>query len=250
LVLSDALGSLVYPMAAAAEIVEIPRDYRRVLDHGFVRLDGALADDLSVVNAARVSFAKRREEMDHADEGLIRFLMRERHGTPFEHNSFRFHVRCPLFVAREWFRHRIGSFNEFSMRYAKASDEFYVPEVEDVRSQVGKPGAYTFEQVDAELAAATRDELRSVYEHAYSTYESLVERGVAREVARCVLPVGAYTEFFWTVNARALMNFISLRAAEAAQREIRVYAEAVETFLADRMPSTFAAFLANDRVAP
>jgi thymidylate synthase (FAD) len=237
-------------MALAAEIVEIPKDYRRVLDHGFVRLDGALADDLSVVNAARVSFARRREEMDQADEGLIRFLMRERHGTPFEHNVFRFHVRCPLFVAREWFRHRIGSFNEFSMRYAKATDDFYVPEVEDVRSQVGKPGAYTFEQVDPELAEATRDELRSVYEHAYSTYESLVERGVAREVARCVLPVGAYTEFYWTVNARALMNFISLRAAEAAQREIRVYAEAVETFLAGRMPSTFAAFLANDRVAP
>jgi thymidylate synthase (FAD) len=237
-------------MAVAAEIVEIPRDYRRVLDHGFVRLDGALADDLSVVNAARVSFARRREEMDQADEGLIRFLMRERHGTPFEHNTFRFHVRCPLFVAREWFRHRIGSFNEFSMRYAKATDDFYVPEVEDVRSQVGKPGAYTFEQVDPELAAATREELRAVYEHAYSTYESLVERGVAREVARCVLPVGAYTEFYWTVNARALMNFISLRAAEAAQREIRVYAEAVETFLADRMPATFEAFLANDRVAP
>ena len=87
--------------------------------------------------------------MDDSDEGLIRFLMRDRHGTPFEHNAFRFHIRCPIFVAREWFRHRIGSFNEFSMRYAKATDDFYVPEPEDVRTQVGKPGAYSFEPVDA-----------------------------------------------------------------------------------------------------
>ena len=92
-----------------------------------------MADDLSVVNGARVSFARRKEEMDESDGGLIRFLMRERHGTPFEHNAFRFHVRCPIFVAREWFRHRVGSFNEFSMRYARASDEFYVPDAEDVR---------------------------------------------------------------------------------------------------------------------
>src|SRR4051812_20293988 len=143
-------------MALAAEAAEVEQDYRHVLDHGFVRLDGALADDLSVVNAARVSFARRKECMDEADEGLIRFLMRERHGTPFEHNSFRFHVRCPIFITREWFRHRVGSFNEFSMRYAKATDDFYVPAVEDVRTQVGKPGAYTFEQVDIDLAEATR----------------------------------------------------------------------------------------------
>jgi thymidylate synthase (FAD) len=221
-----------------------------VLDHGFVRLDAAMADDLSVVNAARVSFARRREEMDAADEGLIRFLMRERHGTPFEHNAFRFHVRCPIFVAREWFRHRVGSFNEFSMRYAKATDEFYVPAEEDVRSQVGKPGAYSFERVDDELAERTRDELRRVYDTAYEVYERLTEEGVARELARAVLPVGAYTEFFWTVNARALMNFVSLRAAETAQREIRRYAEACETFLASRMPVTHAAFVANGRTAP
>jgi thymidylate synthase (FAD) len=228
----------------------IPAETIRVLDHGFVRLDGVLADDLSVVNAARVSFARRKEAMEESDEGLVRFLMRERHGTPFEHNSFRFHVRCPLFVAREWFRHRVGSFNEFSMRYARATDDFYVPEPEDVRTQVGKPGAYTFEPVDAELAERTRAELQEVYDLAYATYERLVEAGVARELARCVLPVGAYTEFYWTVNARALMNFVSLRAAESAQREIRRYAEAVESFLAEHMPVTHAAFLANDRTAP
>jgi len=228
----------------------IPDGTLRVLDHGFVRLDDAMATDLSVVNAARVSFARRKDEMDDSDAGLIRFLMRDRHGTPFEHNAFRFHIRCPIFVAREWFRHRVGSFNEFSMRYARATDDFYVPEPEDVRSQVGKPGAYSFEPVDPELAERTREELREVYEHAYATYERLVEAGVARELARAVMPVGAYTEFFWTVNARALMNFLSLRAAETAQREIRRYAEACETFFADVMPITHAAFVASGRIAP
>ena len=228
----------------------IPDNSITVLDHGFVRLDDVMADDLSVVNGARVSFARRKTEMDESDEALIRFLMRDRHGSPFEHNAFRFHVRCPIFVAREWFRHRIGSFNEFSMRYAKATDDFYVPEVEDVRTQIGKPGAYTFEPVDNALAEQTREELRVVYEQSYAAYERLVEAGVARELARAVLPVGAYTQFYWTVNARALMNFVSLRNSEFAQLEIRRFAEAVETFFAEQMPVTHAAFLANNRVSP
>ena len=209
-----------------------------------------MASDLSVVNGARVSFARHKAEMDDSDGGLIRFLMRERHGTPFEHNAFRFHIRCPIFVAREWFRHRVGSFNEFSMRYARATDDFYVPEREDVRTQVGKPGAYSFEPVSDEVAEATRDRLAEIYEAAYTVYEELVELGVARELARAAIPVGAYTEFYWTVNARSLMNFVSLRAAETAQREIRRYAEAVERFFAERMPITHAAFVANDRTAP
>jgi thymidylate synthase (FAD) len=235
-------------VAATTEV--IPENTIRVLDHGFVRLDGVMASDLSVVNGARVSFARRKDEMDESDEGLIRFLMRDRHGTPFEHNSFRFHIRCPIFVAREWMRHRVGSFNEFSMRYAKATDDFYVPEPDDVRTQVGKPGAYSFEPVDPELAERTREEFRAVYDAAFETYERLVELGVARELARCVMPVGAYTEFYWTINARSLMNFVSLRAAETAQREIRRYAEAIEQFFAEHMPVTHAAFVANNRTAP
>jgi thymidylate synthase (FAD) len=228
----------------------IPDNTIRVLDHGFVRLDGAMADDLSVVNGARVSFARRKTEMDSSDEGLIRFLMRDRHGSPFEHNAFRFHVRCPIFVAREWFRHRIGSFNEFSMRYAKATDDFYVPEAADVRSQVGKPGAYSFGPVSDELAERAREELQAVYEQAFEAYERLVEAGVARELARAVMPVGAYTQFYWTVNARALMNFVSLRNSEFAQLEIRRYAEAVEAFFGEQMPVTHAAFVANERLSP
>jgi thymidylate synthase (FAD) len=143
-----------------------------------------------------------------------------------------------------------NSFNEFSMRYARATEDFYVPEAEDVRSQVGKPGAYSFEPVDAELSEHTRQELTRIYEQAYAAYNALVERGVARELARSVLPVGAYTEFYWTVNARSLMNFLSLRNAETAQREIRRFAQACETFLERHMPITYQAFLANDRTAP
>src|SRR5205085_10310051 len=133
---------------------------------------------------------------------------------------------------------------------AKATDDFYVPEADDVRTQVGKPGAYSFEPVSPELAEQTREELQAVYEHAYATYERLVEAGVARELARAALPVGAYTQFYWTVNARSLMNFVSLRNSQFAQLEIRRYAEAVEAFFAARMPVTYTAFLANGRVAP
>jgi thymidylate synthase (FAD) len=221
-----------------------------VLDHGFVRLDEAMASDLSVVNAARVSFARRKEELDDSDRGLIRFLLRERHGTPFEHNAFRFHIRAPIFVVREWMRHRVGSFNEFSMRYAKATDDFYLPDADDVRTQVGKPGSYSFEPVEPDLAENARQELQAVYDAAYAAYERLVEQGVARELARAVMPVGVYTEFYWTVNARSLMNFVSLRAAETAQREIRRYAEACERFLAEEMPITYEAFVDADRTPP
>jgi thymidylate synthase (FAD) len=225
-------------------------DELRVFDHGFVRLDAAMADDLSVVNAARVSFAVRREQMEERDRGLIRFLMRDRHGTPFEHNSFRFHVRTPIFVAREWFRHRVGSFNEESARYHKLSADFYVPEVGAVRSQVGKPGAYTFEPVPEDLATATRATLERTYRDLYALYESLIEQGVAKEVARGVLPAAIYTQFYWTVNARSLMNFLSLRNADAAQYEIRTYAQALEHFFALRMPATHESFLEFGRRAP
>ena len=220
-----------------------------VLDHGFVRLDAAMADDLSVVNAARVSFGKKRETMDTSDVGLVKFLMRERHGTPFEHNSFRFHVRCPMFVAREWFRHRIGSFNEESARYHKMEDVFYVPEPDAVREQVGKPGAYTFEPVTDERRETVPDALREAYETAYATYQQLMEQGVAKELARSVLPVGMYTQFWWTVNARALMNFLSLRNSEHAQHEIREYARAIEPLFEQAMPVTYEAFVANGRVS-
>jgi thymidylate synthase (FAD) len=220
------------------------------LDYGFVRLDNSMADDLSVVNAARVSFKASQQDMDSAAIGLIGFLMREKHGTPFEHNAFRFHVKCPIFVAREWFRHRIGSFNEFSSRYSKMGDEYYVPKPDHVRQQKGKPGAYKFEPVDDVVAHQAIEIITNINARAFEAYEYLLGIGVAKEMARVVLPVSSYTQFYWTVNARALMNFLSLRNSEHAQREIREYAVDVEEIFASKMPVTYAAWVENGRVCP
>jgi thymidylate synthase (FAD) len=221
-----------------------------VLDRGFVRLDACEADDLSVVNGARVSFGRRKTEMDDGDAKLVRFLMRDRHGSPFEHNFFRFHIKAPIFVVREWQRHRISSFNERSARYSEMPDEFYVPAAEDVRTQVGKPGAYSFAPVGDDIAESARETMSRAYEQAYAAYQELLASGVAREVARSVLPVALYTEFFWSVNARSLMNFVSLRNHDNAQREIRLYAQAVEQLFAERMPVTHASFVDFGRTAP
>jgi thymidylate synthase (FAD) len=220
-----------------------------VLDHGFVALDGALATDLAVVNGARVSFNQESQELTERDEGLIRFLMREKHGSPFEHGYFRFLVKAPLFVVREHHRHRAGhSYNEWSGRYSKMEPEFYVPD--NVRTQVGRPGAYSFEPVDDETREATRREIEENAQRAFRSYEGLLERGVAKEVARAVLPLSTYTKYYWSCNPRSLMHFCSLRNHEAAQFEIRQYAAAAETFLERLMPITHAAFVENGRVAP
>jgi len=220
---------------------------------GFVRLDNCMADDYSVVNSARVSFARNTEdevEMTSADAGLINFLMREHHGTPFEHNSFRFHVKCPVFVAREWFRHRIGSFNEFSARYSEVPNEMFVPELAEVRRQEGKPGAYTFEQTDMETALRTNEIISEANATAYEAYAEMLALGVAKEVARTVLPMGMFTQFYWTVNARSLMNFLALRTDENAQLDIRKFADAVECLFAKEMPITYASWVANGKVTP
>lgn len=220
------------------------------MEFGFVRLDNSMADDLSVVNSARVSFAQSSSELDEKAKGLINFLMRERHGTPFEHNSFRFHIKCPIFVAREWFRHRIGSFNEFSARYSLVQDEFFVPAKDNVRTQTGKPGAYTFEAVDEKTAEESIRLIENINKQCYSAYQHLVNNGVAKELARTVLPVGMYTQFYWTVNARALMNFLSLRNHQSAQLDIRLYAEKVEELFGKQMPVTYDSWVKNGRVAP
>ena len=176
--------------------------------------------------------------------------MRERHGTPFEHNSFRFHIRTPIFVAREWFRHRISSFNEESARYHKLEGDFYIPSPTAVRTQVGKPGSYSSEPMDAVVAGEAIDTFKRIYELLYNEYLSLIESGVAKELARAILPFGVYTQFYWTVNARSLMNFLSLRNADAAQYEIRTYAEAVERLFATKMPKTHRCFVDFGRSGP
>jgi len=221
------------------------------LIYGFVRLDASMADDLSVVNSARVSFARRSETLSDADIGLINFLMRERHGTPFEHNAFRFHVKCPIFVAREWFRHRVGSFNEFSARYSEMPPEFYLPESDNVRTQTGKPGAYVFETIEDEaLRNNAIHAMSRTIKESIRMYERLIAGGVAKELARAVLPVSMYTQFYWTVNARSLMNFLSLRTHQTAQLEIRQYADDVERLFAEAMPVTYAAWVDNAKVCP
>jgi thymidylate synthase (FAD) len=224
-------------------------DVVEVLDKGFIALDGAFASDLAVANGARVSFNTASQSLTEKDEGLIRFLMRDRHGSPFEHGYFRFIVKAPIFVVREHHRHRAGhSYNEWSGRYSKMRPEFYVPE--HVRTQVGKPGSYTFEPVDAEVKAATRREIEHQAQEAFAAYERMLAMGVAKEVARSVLPLNMYTKYYWSCNPRSLMHFCSLRNSEQAQFEIRQYAEAAESFLAKLMPVTHAAFVANDRTAP
>ncbi len=234
-------------VAVTPEVV--PEDVVQVLDHGFVALDAALASDLAVVNGARVSFNQASDELTDKDAGLIRFLMRERHGSPFEHGYFRFLVKAPLFVVREHHRHRAGhSYNEWSGRYSKMEPEFYVPD--NVRTQVGKPGSYSFEPVEEHVRAAARGEIEDNARRAFQAYERLLEQGVAKEVARAVLPLSTYTKYYWSCNPRSLMHFCALRNHESAQYEIRQYAAAAESFLERLMPVTYEAFVASGRRSP
>jgi thymidylate synthase (FAD) len=220
-------------------------------DYGFVRLDGGDADDLSVINSARVSYAKRHETIEAGDAGLINFLMRERHGTPFEHNSFRFHVKAPLFVTREWQRHRIGSFNEVSGRYVELPEEYYIPSLDNIRKQEGRPGQYRFvKNEDRGSCMWTASKISEAVHYSFRIYHMLLEHDVAREQARLVIPLATYTQFYWTVNARSLMNFISLRSGPTAMYEIQEYAKAIEQMFSEKMPLTHGAWNANGRVAP
>jgi thymidylate synthase (FAD) len=213
---------------------------KNVLDNGFVDLTASMADDLTVVNAARVSFATRKEVMDLSDEKLIQFLYRERHTSPFEHAVFRFHVRAPIFVVREWQRHRMASYNEQSGRYSTFEPVFYVPDY--VRTQVGKPGAYTFEPMDVQNTADVKDVINIHNHMSYQMYVDLMEAGVAKEQARLVLPPTLYTEFWFTLNLHSLMNFLRLRNSEHAMYEIRQYAQAMEEYFAETMPVSYRAY--------
>jgi thymidylate synthase (FAD) len=221
-----------------------------ILDNGFVILDDWMADDLSVVNSARVSFNRMSSTIEEKDDGLIRFLMREKHGTPFEANAFRFIIKVPIFVMREWIRHRIGSFNEWSGRYSQLDPEFYIPDYVRAPVEGSKPGQYFFESIDDGIAEVFRRDLEINSSQAYQAYEAALAKGIAKEQARLFLPVNIYTKFFWTVNARSLMNFLSLRNSPQAMWEIREAAKAVELFFAAAMPITYDAFCSNDRRAP
>lgn len=230
--------------------------------HGFVRLVEFAGSDLAVVNAARVSYDKQstwdpsaiqrnERRLRKDDAGLLSYLMKNRHGTPFEHNYFQFHVRAPIFVFREWHRHRIGiSINEESGRYVELQPDFYLPDDDHCRKQVGKPGHYTYEPVPEVHAKAIRDMLDMSYRRSYSIYQTLMAEGVAKEIARAALPVATYSQMLWTCNARSLMAFLSLRNAPTAQREIKDYAAVMEDIFLKAMPVTAKAFVDGGRIAP
>ena len=221
-----------------------------LLDHGFVRLEQTAGDDLLIVNAARMSFLQKSIEITEKEEGLINFLMKNRHGTPFEMVEFWWHVKCPIAVAREWFRHRIASYNEMSGRYRELPQEFYVPAPEAVRTQVGKPGAYHFEPMDLEIALKVIELMQESYDFSWGKYQQILDLGAAKELSRYVLPVGIYTEFMFKCNFRSLMNFISLRADEAAMYEIRQYAQAMAKMTAKVVPAAWTKFEENGRICP
>lgn len=223
----------------------------KVLDNGFVALEDSCADDLSVVNSARVSFNKYHQSMEEGDDKLIGFLLKNRHGTPFEQNYFRFRIKAPIFVFREWHRHRIGiSINEWSARYSELKEEFYVPEIENVRSQIGKPGYYTFEAASEEDAKWFVGQIQIQSHLAFGKYQEAIRRNIAKEQARFFLPVNIYSEMYWSCNARSLMNFLSLRTAEKAMWEIRQYGNAMEQVFKQLMPITYQYFIENGKVAP
>lgn len=234
-----------------------------------VQLVKVSVSDEDVVSAARVStlgdgaFAGTKtpdaaSPDGRRDAGLINFLMRDRHGSPFEHGSFTFFVHAPIFVAREFFRHRAGwSYNEESGRYKELEPVFYIPGSGRNLVQVGKPGAYTFEEGTDAQYNLMYETMADLYDRSYEGYQEMLEDGIAKEVARMVLPVGIYTSFYATCNPRSLMHFLSLRTTSELsrvpsfpQREIEMVAEKMEVFLASRMPVTFQAFNNNGRQAP
>ncbi len=214
-----------------------------VLDRGFVKLVDHMGTDLSVVNAARVSFGKRKESFDDKDAALVRYLAAHEHTSPFRHSAMTFHVKAPIFVFRQWMKHRIASeFNEISGRYVEfAEDEYYVPAQFRQQAKVNKQGSEG--EIDAAhreaAAAAYQDSCRSAVAH----YKELLALGVCREQARCVLPLALYSEVYWTVSLQAAAHFIRLRSDAHAQWEIQQYAQAVRTLVEGLFPASLAALL-------
>ena len=227
-----------------------------------VELVKSSASDTDVIWAARVSTAGE-QSMDEIGQdpgksaGLINYLARERHGSPFEHTSMTFFVSAPIFVFREFMRHRIASYNEESGRYRELNPVFYVPDEDRKLIQIGKTGAYTFVDGTPEQFKVSVEAMKKAYVVAYEQYKVMLDQGIAREVARVVLPVGLYSSMYVTMNARALMNFLSLRTSREGshfpsypQREIEMVAEKMEAEFARLMPLTYGAFEKSGRIAP
>jgi len=220
-----------------------------------VDLVDSMASDEAVVMAARVSSGVENQPIRNA--GLINYLMRDRHGSPFEHGVFTFRIEAPIFVFREFMRHRMASYNEESGRYKQLDPVFYIPSPSRNLIQVGKVGAYEFIPGDESDTKLVQQILMEKSDSAYSAYLTMIDNGIAREVARMVLPVNIFSSMYVTMNARALMNFLSLRTKDETsaypsfpQREIEMVAEKMEEFFAEKMPLTYESFKKNVRVAP
>jgi thymidylate synthase (FAD) len=217
-----------------------------------------MGGDDAVVRSARVSTSSdsRNVDMGTKEEGLINYLMRDRHGSPFEHNAFTFFIEAPLFVFREFQRHRMASYNEESGRYKELAPVFYVPDENRKLIQVGKPGAYTFEDGDYAQKMMVPADVMRTSDDAYLAYKRMLNHGIAREVARMVLPLNIYSSMYVTMNARSLMNFLSLRSLEQGtypsfpQWEIADVATQMELIFSEKMPITHNCFVKNGRVAP
>ncbi len=214
----------------------------RCLDHGFVYLVDYMGSDEAVVQAARVSYGKGTKKVSE-DRGLIRYLRRHLHTTPFEMVEFKFHCKMPIFVARQWIRHRTANVNEYSGRYSVMKDEFYVPEHQAIHFQSGrnKQGRSDVD-VPNDLRQKVLDILLASQRQMYGEYEQMLQSDIARELARINLPLSLYTEWYWKIDLHNLLHFLKLRLDAHAQYEIRVYAEAIAQMVKDAVPFCFEAF--------
>jgi thymidylate synthase (FAD) len=216
-----------------------------VLDHGFIRVIDYMGDDAAIVQAARVSYGAGTKHVQN-DEGLIRYLMRHWHSTPFEMCEVKLHVKLPVFVARQWIRHRTANVNEYSARYSILDREFYIPAPDQLAAQSTVNNQGRGEVLTGEEAARVLDLLKSDANRAYDHYEAMLsqdgQQGLARELARMNLPANIYTQWYWKVDLHNLFHFLRLRADPHAQYEIRVYAEAIAACVKDWVPLAHAAF--------
>ncbi|MEM9577060.1 MAG: FAD-dependent thymidylate synthase [Pseudomonadota bacterium] len=218
---------------------------QQVLDHGFVRVIDYMGDDAAICQAARVSYGKGTKSVQN-DEGLIRYLMRHWHSTPFEMCEVKLHVKLPVFVARQWIRHRTANVNEYSARYSILDREFYIPAPEHInaQSQVNNQGRGGV--LEGEEAARVLEILKADSTRCYDNYEAMISQdgqdGLARELARMNLPANVYTQWYWKVDLHNLFHFLRLRADNHAQYEIRVYADAICAMVADWVPAAYRAF--------
>ncbi|KRO87670.1 MAG: FAD-dependent thymidylate synthase [Rhodobacter sp. BACL10 MAG-121220-bin24] len=216
-----------------------------VLDHGFVRVIDYMGNDDAIVQAARVSYGAGTKHVQN-DEGLIRYLMRHWHSTPFEMCEVKLHVKLPVFVARQWIRHRTANVNEYSARYSILDREFYIPEPDQLAAQSVVNNQGRGEALQGAEAARVLEMLKSDAGRAFDNYESMLnqegQQGLARELARMNLPMNTYTQWYWKIDLHNLFHFLRLRADAHAQYEIRVYADAIAACVRDWVPHAFAAF--------